>query len=121
MTGPPGDRSAAGADTTGAREEAGNAGKPSATSLPAQPRKWQRTLREFLDRGARGLNRFECAREVRDHVLPTTVSQLERRGVRILRCTETVPGFMGAPTDCARYWLAPESRARAQELLGIRP
>lgn len=92
--------------------------EPTATGgATQQPRKWQRVLQAFLDRGARGWNRFEAARELRDHVLPTTVSQLEQRGLRIARRDEDVPGHYG-PVRCARYWLAPESEARARDLLG---
>ncbi len=78
------------------------------------PRKWQRVLRALVD-GAT-LNRFEAARELRDWCLNTTISQLEGRGVRILRRDETVPGTFG-PVHCCRYHLAPESRERAAELL----
>lgn len=91
-----------------------------ATTPAAQPRKWQRVLRAFLDRGERGWNRFECARDVRDWCLPTTVSQLEARGVKILRRDETLAGHYG-PVTCSRYWLAPESIERARELLGAAP
>lgn len=79
------------------------------------PRKWQRVLQAFID--GRSLNRFESARELRDWCLPTTVSQLEARGVKILRHDETVPGAFG-PVRCSRYCLAPESRATASKLLG---
>jgi hypothetical protein len=79
-------------------------------------RKWQRVLRAFLS--GRSYNRFEATRELRDWCLHTTVSQLERRGVRIDREDETVPGQFG-PVHCKRYRLAPESRTRAAELLGV--
>lgn len=57
------------------------------------------------------------ARELRDWCLNTTVSQLERRGVTILRRDETVPGAFG-DVRCSRYSLAPQSARRAAELLG---
>jgi len=89
----------------------------SAGSRLTQPRrKWQRILQAFIDRGERGMNRFDCYREHRDSVLNTTVSQLEGRGITILRRDETVPGAFG-DVHCCRYWLAPESIARARELL----
>jgi hypothetical protein len=97
----------AGIGTTGRAEG-------SATAPAAQPRKWRRVLGALLD--GRTLNRFEAARELRDHVLPTTVSQLEQRGLTILRKEETIPGAFG-PVRCARYWLDPASRVRALELL----
>ena len=89
----------------------------SATSPPAQPRprKWVRILKALVD--GRTLNRFEATRDLRDWCLNTTISQLEQRGVRILRKDETVPGAFG-PVHCCRYWLAPESIALARELLG---
>jgi len=108
---PPAGSTAGGETTTGERRES------SATPAHKQA-KWRRVLAAFLDRGLRGLNRFEAARELRDHVLPTTVSQLEARGVRILRREETVPGAFG-PVHCCRYWLSPEACQRAWELLGL--
>lgn len=107
----------AAAGTADSGEGTRNSAEPSATLAPAQrrPKKWARILYALVD--GCSLNRFEAARELRDHVLPTTVSQLERRGVRILRKEETVAGAFG-PVRCCRYWLDPQSRARALELLG---
>jgi hypothetical protein len=56
-----------------------------------------------------------------DHALHSTVAGLQSRGLILHRREETVPGYMGAPTRVCRYWLAPESRERARELLGIAP
>jgi hypothetical protein len=107
-------RAAAGTADTGQ----GTTGRPepSATARSPQPRKWVRVLVAFIERGPRGWNRFEAARELRDHVLPTTVSQLERRGIKIVRRDETVPGAFG-PIRCCRYWLAEDSVPRARDLL----
>lgn len=80
----------------------------------ATPLKWQRILRAFAD--GKTLNRFEAARELRDWCLNTTVSQLERRGVVILRRDEQVPGAFG-PVRCCRYWLAPQSVGAAKGML----
>jgi len=102
-------RPAAG-DTAGTGGDTANKHQRSAT-----PRKWQRILRALVDGCT--LNRFEAARELRDHVLPSTVSELEKRGLRILRKDEVVAGTFG-PVRCCRYWLAMESRGRALELLG---
>jgi hypothetical protein len=88
----------------------------SATVGAKQVPKWARVLRGFLDRGQRGWNRFEAARELRDHVLPTTVSQFEARGITIRRRDETVPGHFG-PVHCCRYWIAPGSIEDAAALL----
>lgn len=85
-------------------------GKPSAT-----PRKWQRVL-SALAQGTT-LNRFEAAGQLRDWCLNTTIDQLQKRGVKILRTEETVPGAYG-PVHCLRYSLAPESAEHARTLLG---
>lgn len=72
----------------------------------ARPRKWARVLQAFVD--GRTLNRFEAAHDLRDHIIPTTVSQLEQRGVTILRRNEVLPGAFG-PVHCKRFWLAAAS------------
>lgn len=81
----------------------------------ATPRKWQRTLKAFVD--GRSLNRWEAARALRDWCLPSTVAELQARGVMILRKDEIVTGAFG-PVRCCRYWLAPQSLQRARALLG---
>ena len=96
-----------GAGTT--REKQGEA-KPSAT-----PRKWQRVLRAFL--AGHSFNRFTAARELRDWCLPSTVAELQGRGLKIHRKEEEVPGHYG-PVRCCRYWLARESLDLARQLLG---
>lgn len=88
----------------------------SATLPPTQPRKWARVLRAFVE--GRTFNRFDAYRELRDSCLNTTVSQIEARGVKILRREETVPGAFG-PVHCCRYWIAPEALQRARELLWL--
>lgn len=64
------------------------------------------------------LNRFEAERVVHDHTLNSTISEIEKRGVRVERREETVRGFRGHPTRVARYWLAEDQRAAAKALLG---
>jgi len=81
-----------------------------------RPRKWARVLRAMLN--GRSLNRFEATRELSDWCLHSTVAKLQGKGVLIHRRDETVPGFHGIPTHVTRYWLAPQSRERAAELLG---
>lgn len=105
----PDEKDPAAADTADSGDNARNDDQRSAT-----PRKWQRILRALVD--GRTLNRFEAARELRDHVLPSTVSELEKRGLTIHRKDETLPGAFG-PIRCCRYWLAAESRGLALELL----
>lgn len=79
------------------------------------PKKWQRVLRALLS--GKSYNRFEAERALSDHCLHSTVSGLQRKGLTIHRRYETVPGYMGSPTDVCRYWLAPESLQKARELL----
>ncbi|MHB8391856.1 MAG: hypothetical protein ACYDBH_20145 [Acidobacteriaceae bacterium] len=79
-------------------------------------RKWERVLAGFV--AGRSFNRFEAEHTLSDHCLHSTVSELQARGVLILRHFETVPGYGGAPTRCCRYQLDPESTDRARELLG---
>lgn len=76
-------------------------------------------LRTLLERGERGLNRFEAERACSDHVLPSTISELCRDyGLKIPRELETVPGHQGKPTECSRYRLSPEDAIKAREVLG---
>jgi len=82
----------------------------------ARPLKWRRVLSAWVS--GRSFNRFEAERELHDHCLHTTASVLQGKGVTILRRVEAVPGYAGIPTHVSRYWLAPESRERAVELLG---
>ena len=111
-----GQRPAEAGTSAGLEQHTGRA-EPSATSAASQPpRKWARVLRHFVD--GKTLNRFDAYRELRDSCLNTTVSQIERRGVTILRHEETVPGAFG-PVHCCRYWIAPESLQQACELLGL--
>lgn len=101
----------------GTREHSATAG---AVQAAPRPRKWTRMVQAFLDVGPLGLNRFQSAREYRDHVLPTTVSQIEARGVKILRRDETLQGYYGPVTVC-RYWIDPASVERARQLIEAAP
>ena len=89
----------------------------SARNSTRPPLKWKRFLRAFCE--GETLNRFEAERSLHDHCLHSTVSTIQAKGVTILRRLEKVPGYMGIPTECCRYWIAPESRQRARELLGV--
>lgn len=66
------------------------------------------------------LNRFEAER-IGDHCLPTTVSQLQKKGIVILSEWEKVQsrGARGE-TNVKRYWVAPEPKnlARVRSMLG---
>lgn len=80
-----------------------------------RPLKWKRVLAGFAD--GNSYNRFEAEWKLSDHCLHSTVSELQDRGVTILRHDEVVPGYQGIPTHVSRYWLAPASLPRALELL----
>lgn len=82
-----------------------------------RPRKYLRILRVLVERGERGLNRFEAAAQG-DSVLPQTVAKIETAtGLHIERKLEAVPGWCGSTAHCARYWLNQESTKRALEFL----
>lgn len=79
-------------------------------------------LHKVLAALARGgsYNRFQAERELRDHVLPSTISKIERLGITVARRTEVVPGHTGSRVACARYWLEPGERDKAVALLGCK-
>lgn len=88
----------------------------SPVSDPRPERKYRRVLRALL---GGSLNRWEATRDpIRDWVLPSTIAELEKRGLRIERKAETVRGAYG-DAHCMRYWVSDESRQRAQDLLGV--
>ena len=81
--------------------------------------KKESVLRSLLERGERGLNRFDAERECHDHTLPSTISELCRQfGLVIPRQLETVPGFQGKPTECSRYRLSPADAVKVRAILG---
>ena len=100
-------------------EFSGVAGAPQINRIP---RKWQRVLAAFLT--GRSFNRFDSERDLSDHCLHSTVSEIESKGVKIRRQSEQVPGYQNIPTDVKRYWLDPsdvESVTKARELLSAEP
>lgn len=78
--------------------------------------KKRRVLLEFYT--GQKLHRFD-AEHIGDHALHSTVSTLERTGLRFDRKTVTVPTRWGSDTHVTLYWLAPESYLLAAELLGL--
>jgi len=85
---------------------------------PRQVPKYRRVLRALLERPA--IHRFEAERDPRiaDHVLPTTVDQLQRRfGITIERRLVKVPGHQGATALVAEYRLDDADRERVREIL----
>jgi hypothetical protein len=77
-------------------------------------------LRALLERPS--LNRFTAERDaaISDHVLPTSVSQLEARGLTISRRMVEVPGYKGCVARIAEYSLDAADRSKAQQLLQAR-
>lgn len=82
----------------------------------SQPRtKLESVLAAFAD-GAR-ITRFDAERQLHDHVLPSTVAEIQRLGIRADRQPVTVPGHRGKPTRCALYWMTSAERAKARRFL----
>jgi len=80
------------------------------------PTKLERVLR-YLAKG-RSLNRFEAERQISDHCLHSTVSEIQAKGIPVFRSMETVRGYQGCPARVARYRIpAKEDRDRARQLL----
>lgn len=78
-------------------------------------------VQAFLDIGDRGMNCFEAANRHHDYVLRSSISELQQRhGLIFFRREEPVPNHTGGTTRCMRYWIAPQSRQRASELVGDR-
>lgn len=77
-------------------------------------------LRVFLERGQRGLNRFEAERLAHDHCLNSTISECVRfHGIEFAKRFEKVPCLGGTKTtDVVRYALTAEGAARVHKLLG---
>ena len=75
-----------------------------------------RVLQALID--GRRLHRFMAERALSDHVLPSTISEIQSRyGIRVERRRITVPGYRGLPAHVAEYWLSPDERRRARAIL----
>ncbi|WP_440996585.1 hypothetical protein [Arhodomonas sp. SL1] len=84
------------------------------------PVRWWTKRRRVLHYMARGgsLNRFEAVGHLHDWVLPSTVSAITAQyGITVDRRSETVRGYMGAPTTTTRYWLSSEEQRAALNAL----
>src|SRR5688500_3149898 len=89
----------------GAADSLGSSGElPRSHRSSARPEsKYRRTLREALARSDSDderlwLHRFLAERACRDHCLPSTISQLEKKGLSFERRDVEVLGFQGVPT-----------------------
>ncbi len=89
------------------------------TQNSTEPRaalKYQRVLKRLLDGP---LHRFEAEKfPVSDHCLPSTISELRKRGVSFDVVMIRLPGYGGLGANVAQYTLAQDSRARALQLIG---
>lgn len=57
--------------------------------------------------------RFTAERELHDHCLNSTVSDIQKRyGIRLRRRRIIIPGYKGNPTNCCQYWLEREEIVR---------
>ncbi len=91
------------------------------SSLIAKYTRTPKKIHRIMSAFARGetLNFIEAQRLYHDRSLHSTVSEIQRDyGISIAREWETIPGFMGIPTRCRRYWMAPAQREMVREILG---
>jgi len=80
--------------------------------------KTHRVLCEFF--AGRKIHRFD-AEQFGEHTLHSTISALEKTGLRFDRKTVSVPTRWGADAHVTLYWLASESYPLAACLLGMEP
>ena len=80
-------------------------------------RKWIRVLRALVERPS--LHRFDAERdpEIRDHVLPSTICDLQQKGLCVNRELIELPGYGDGIAHVAQYSLDSENRERARRLL----
>ena len=79
--------------------------------------KWRRVLAALAERPS--LHRFDAERDpaIRDHCLPSTVAELQQRGIRIDRELIELPGFGGGVARVAAYSLDDQNREVARRIL----
>ncbi len=81
-----------------------------------RPTKIKRVLAAFAQ--GQSLTRFEAAISLRDWCLHSTVSAIQKQyGIQIARKTEIIPGYLGSPTRCSRYWLDKANKVKALKVL----
>lgn len=108
------------ADTTPGQDQYNSQSKFSTSAnFSKPPKKWVRVLAAFV-RGEQ-LHRFSAEARHHDHTLPSTVSELQKKGVRIDRRDECVPGYRGEPAYVTLYWIdpAPDNIEKARRLLEV--
>lgn len=72
---------------------------------------------EALASGSR-FHRFDAERDLHDHCLPSTISAIERDcHITVSRETVCVPGYQGASTYVAEYWLSASEIEKAKLVL----
>ena len=88
--------------------------------LPRKYTKKTAILQRFVELGDTGLNCFQAAIKYRDFVLRSTVSDMQRDyGISFSREWIKVPNQFGTETDCVRYWLDEDNKAKAVSLLKL--
>ncbi len=113
--GAPGGNRAQGTADRGVNTTATHGGLQIAAEARPLPKKYR--VLGLLFAGRR-IDRFDAAREVRDHVLHSTIAEIQRHGLAVARELVTLPALNGsASVTCARYWLTEESRALARDIL----
>jgi len=81
------------------------------------PKKIHRILAAFAN--GESLNFIEAQQRYHDRSLHSTVSEIQRDySIMVSRKPETISGYMGCPTHCRRYWMEPDQKAKALEILG---
>ena len=97
--------------------KSGNSSKLIVTQKIKRNTKLHRVLSALLERS---YNLFEAADDLHDRSLHSTVSTIQNQYlIRVDRCTETVPGFGGAPTQVSRYWISSDQHELAYSALGV--
>jgi len=90
---------------------------PGAATPKASKMSKRHTILSVLAHGE-SLNRFEAERH-RDHVLNTTISEIGRLdGIIVSRKVERFTNSAGHRVRCNRYWLEPDQRAKALQIIG---
>lgn len=102
-----------------ATNEASGLSNKTKNNYSKQPTKRETVLAWLIDESERGskVTRFD-AEYIGDHVLNTSVSDIERLdGVTINRQPTKRPTRFGKPVDCYEYWIAESELMNARKAL----
>jgi len=88
------------------------------SKLSPKPTKKLRVFKALAE--GEKIQRFTAEHDLHDHCLPSTISALEDcYQIKINRKIIEVPGYAGSTARVALYWLDPEQRKQARELLAV--